>query len=643
MFTVNNQPNTIVLLHFLILFLLLGCSKDDPPTVYDEDPVQQDPVDPDPDDEDIDQEIILAEDVVVILKENSEITSSNTDLESGTYIIEFTDTPPDINEDDVIIGSEGYGFLRKVSNVMTEGNIVTMETTQANLKDVFEQGTIEFSTDPDFISKSGHGNRIEQQTKDLNRADVTVLDFADVSSISPYFNIEGSVSFDPNFYLRAEYGITDDGELYYRFDDSLFNIEGSINISTPGAVTVGETAVVLFEPEPDVYVQDIAGLLELTYVVKTEVIALLSLSTTDAVDITADFSEDIILSFDIENLNGNWNDLVDIRAQGTSRGVDLEKVAGVTQNLTITERVSIDIQGITGPFVQPEMSEDFLVNYNDGSGDWDSNLNVGVNFTYGMEDEILGFGNFSNNLNAGEQIWNGPLNLVIESGDEQTGVYYGENETSPLDEPLKVLVFDSDGKPLKDVMVHYEVITGGGFIDVPDVPTNAAGFAETNWTLGNESEEQIVEATIKKADGTLIGDSPLEFKATMIDLSGTWVIVNTSSGCPEGVYYRFSFNPGSNSINIIGEDTAEITSTSFEFDVEQLYLEIGITSEEEFDYICEVDEIRYVTLERGVASINGYYSNGEFTGSYTVSFTELPINPCVYNFSCSANFRMYKD
>ena len=132
----------------------------------------------------------------------------------------------------------------------------------------------------------------------------------------------------------------------------------------------------------------------------------------------------------------------------------------------------------------------------------------------------------------------------------------------------------------------------------------------------------------------------------MIDLSGEWTFETTSSNCPEFLSFKFYFVPDPiNGINITEteEDTSKITSTYFNFDKEDGHLIIQVTSEEEFSYLCEVDENHYNTEETGDFVASGYYNNGEFTGTLSASFTELPINPCVYNFSCSDTFRIYRE
>jgi len=124
----------------LTLLILFGCSNDDS---MNEEPQTQDP------------NAIIADNVVVILAENSELISSESELSSGIYKIQFDQSVPEIETNDIIVGDEGFGFLRKVSTISTSNNVLTMQTSQANMEDVFGNTNINFSTDLSNFNKTG--------------------------------------------------------------------------------------------------------------------------------------------------------------------------------------------------------------------------------------------------------------------------------------------------------------------------------------------------------------------------------------------------------------------------------------------------------------------------------------------------------
>ena len=319
-----------------------------------------------------------------------------------------------------------------------------------------------------------------------------------------------------------------------------------------------------------------------------------------------------------------------------------DEMANIAQSLVVGPRFSLSLFGVVGAYFQAGGAEKFNVNL--AEPDWDANMNTGYEMSVAAYYDIwFDYGEKTKSWSDLYNIWSGPTTFEIISGDDQEMVTYEANKIESLEEPLKVVVKDSYGNPLKNVNVHFDVKKGGGFVQDSDVVTDGNGYAETVWTLGTESEDQIVEATIKNANGAMIGNSPLEFNATLIDLSGEWVFETTSSNCPEYLQFKFYFIPDSKTINVTEGGSELITSTYFDFDVEERYLIIHVTTEEEFSYICEVNDYSYNTTEKGDGVASGYYSNGEFTGTLSVSFTELPENPCVNNYSCSDTFRIYRE
>jgi hypothetical protein len=95
----------------------------------------------------------------------------------------------------------------------------------------------------------------------------------------------------------------------------------------------------------------------------------------------------------------------------------------------------------------------------------------------------------------------------------------GDNQTAPpgqtLTNTLKVRVFDVNNVPLSNIPVSFTVTNGGGGIP-GSVFTNADGYAEANWTLGQTSEAtQKVSVSVKNNNGVDVIGSPAVFNATL--------------------------------------------------------------------------------------------------------------------------------
>ncbi|HUT52203.1 MAG TPA: hypothetical protein VM658_02320 [bacterium] len=81
----------------------------------------------------------MADNVILIDEITSVLLSDTTD---GTYTYDYTGAAPDINPDDILLSSEGYGYLRKVISVNDTGTSLLVGTTQATLEEAFENLTI---------------------------------------------------------------------------------------------------------------------------------------------------------------------------------------------------------------------------------------------------------------------------------------------------------------------------------------------------------------------------------------------------------------------------------------------------------------------------------------------------------------------
>jgi plastocyanin len=101
---------------------------------------------------------------------------------------------------------------------------------------------------------------------------------------------------------------------------------------------------------------------------------------------------------------------------------------------------------------------------------------------------------------------NGPSVTIAKAGapngDGQTA-----EVTAALADSLKVLVLE-DGNPKVGATVAWST-TGGGSLSPTSSQTDAAGIAESRWTLGQTSGTQTAQASLSGATGT-----PVSFSAT---------------------------------------------------------------------------------------------------------------------------------
>jgi N-acetylneuraminic acid mutarotase len=94
----------------------------------------------------------------------------------------------------------------------------------------------------------------------------------------------------------------------------------------------------------------------------------------------------------------------------------------------------------------------------------------------------------------------GELSLSIVSGDLQSGPAGQE-----LPNPLVVKVTKPDGGPVKDQILNFRVVSGGGSVFAGVAITDNAGIAQERWTLGADGPQRLeVRAVDTKTGAPLV-------------------------------------------------------------------------------------------------------------------------------------------
>ncbi|KAA5824526.1 hypothetical protein FPF71_10145 [Algibacter amylolyticus] len=492
-----------LILVLILSFLLNSCSKDES----------------NKDKPEVEQQTEIKENTVVINDENSNIVSTEEDLSNGVYIIEFSGDLPEIFENNIIIGSEGEGFLRKVISVTTENNKITLETTQANLEDVFRTAKIEFTTDLSNNSSKSSNTKFSSRKVNYLAKGVGLTNEGfefDFSNTILYeagdlkFEIkDGSAVFKPNFFFRGDYDFFE-GLKFIDFSvkNSKLEIDTNLFLSASKGINLPKFSTTLADVDKKINL--ILGGVPVVIIINTVLVAELEANIDSSFDFTTGFINDYNLSTSAKYENGNWSGNFDLSPTLTSKPVDIKGEVNIAQNLTITPKVSLKFYGVIGPYCEPKVTEDFNFNISSPALDWDANLKAGLKITTGIDITIFSnkVADFKRLDSFEEVLWSAPENLEIVSGNNQEGVK-GLN----LSEPLKVKLTDLKGNSLKNLPVYFEITEGNGKLDNETVSTDDDGFAEAIWTLGNNTDSHTVEVSVKKANGTKLKDTPKSFTA----------------------------------------------------------------------------------------------------------------------------------
>ncbi|OUR97712.1 hypothetical protein A9Q86_15990 [Flavobacteriales bacterium 33_180_T64] len=491
------MKNVLLLVLLLILF---SCEK------------ESDTHDPDQNS----TEIIIKENVVTITEDNSQLISNDNQILNGIYILQFSGAIPEVAIGDVIVGEQEGGFLRRVAGISVDGNIMTLETIQATMEDVFDSAEFSFTSN---ISPESRTNNVVSETVHYNYiADgVNVSDFGlvfDFSNTTIYqdgpliFKItDGTATFNPNFTFDFDF---EDGNLDYfqfRAENANLTINCGIQLATTETVNLFDGVTTLVDY--DRYVTFFAGIVPVVVVINTKLEAKLTVDATAEITFTSGFINESIVDIGATYSDGNWEGIYQATNLFEPKPLDATNTISLNQELVITPKVSAQIYSVLGPYVSPEMTENFTIAKNPND-DWDAELKAGVHPKIGVEVDIFGNSLLDFYLDISpieEVVYESPKTIEIISGNEQTG-----QQGQQLELPLKVKVLDNLDFARSDVPVYFTANPADGTASEVMVMTDDDGFAEVTWTLGTINTTQGFSAKVKKANGDYI-ESIAEFTA----------------------------------------------------------------------------------------------------------------------------------
>jgi len=109
---------------------------------------------------------------IVVVDETDSILSTGEQMETGLYIIAFSQPVPTIGDGTYLVGIPDGGFLRKVESFTVTDSTFTMQTIQANLEDITNDGAFDFgqlfSIDETIQSATGQSLKSASMGGDYN-------------------------------------------------------------------------------------------------------------------------------------------------------------------------------------------------------------------------------------------------------------------------------------------------------------------------------------------------------------------------------------------------------------------------------------------------------------------------------------------
>lgn len=490
-----------------VLAVTISCSKDD-----DSKPTSTP------------NEIILHDNVKIVDKNTMKLDSNPELINVGIYQFVITGDTPVISIGDIIIGDQAEGFLRKVTAVNTTANKITLQTTDADMTDVFKEGAFNFSMDMDGMEQKKNAENFKHsfsaRTLYKEGALSIVLD-------------NGDVELDPNWAFDFEFSSAGIEKFEMSAQNAVLNGQFKATVTASQATTLGQhSSSLLNSPYKKSFTKYVPAtllglpiLVPVTITIEIDLIADYSAKVSAAVSRSGTFTSNNTFSLGIKYDNNQWNGIYSFSPNNTFILNNSLGNANLNLDLALTPKISAKLYGIVGPYASVSLKEQLTAAVKLPEINWDFKADIWLKSTIGIEAGIKILdkkmtADYSHSWETPKLSYHTPYKIAPISGNNQLG-----STGVPLADPIVVKVVDELEHPQSGVNVYFSIVHGGGSVNTQTVITDNQGIASAIWTLGNETENELHVST-KKADGSNILNSPLAFYATNgeIDLSGTWIM-----------------------------------------------------------------------------------------------------------------------
>lgn len=493
------------------------------------------------------------------------ILSTPTQIQNGEYIITFNTPVPVIDNQTILIGMVGDGFMRKVDSFTQNGNTFTMTTSQAKIEEVINKGGIEIGqlynvtpinenlkmsnyhkltkipTRAELLSnqdlkKGSHyfviDERIESPLKGVsydigkNSANKTTNTVTGNEFINYNFNnttlynqnginatLDGNIAFSPNIIgnIDIDWLNTQVTKANIGVDNATFQFHSKLNITATASSTAQPQTITLSTIHKTLLL--IIGGVPTLIKIKTQLNATFNANTTGSVSYINEYDKTYTVSAGIVYDNGTWSHYFN-QNQSSSISNNITAQATVTGSLDIGPKIFFTINGIAGPYVDTNMTSDLelcastqnLQNFN-----WQANLDLGAKLTLGIHAYLFKKKLFDKNKTwENRKLFNERTPYLMEyiSGNNQQ---YTLGQALP--NPLKIRVLSKNGFYANHALVTFEVLDNSGALSQTNVWTNSDGIAQTNFTP-SASGVSKVQAYVKDCEFNYIQYAPLIFTAT---------------------------------------------------------------------------------------------------------------------------------
>jgi uncharacterized protein (TIGR02145 family) len=459
----------------------------------------------------------LQSNVLVVDTAKLTLISDSAMLSQGIYKFTSSDSLPTIGNGHYIMGFTGEGYIRKVTGATYARASgarslfsVLFTTVAAKITDVIKNGTffIEMPVDNSLQGSPGSALTVNIPT--------IVFPYGPFSVTLSNANIV----LDPKWLLQYNIVNSQLNYLELACKNATLNTNFQVTAAASQAIDVPEQKKTLktfsktfsktfFIPTG---IGPLAIPVQLKVVMNIDLVLTYSASASAAISKMLTYSSNKTWDFGIKYANAEWQPFYN---KTHTNNVTISPTSGdanLTVNIAIGPKISFKLYGVIGPSLSLDLATQSLGNIASPSLNWDFIVKGWLKTVFGFDATILG-----NNIIDYAKEWNTdtltlyatPDSVISIAGNDQSGA--GDQF---LPQPIKIRVVDSRGNQQANVPVSFSIVSGGGMLQDTSVFTDNGGYAETRWKLGTQGAQRVM-ATVKKADGTLLRNAPINFTATV--------------------------------------------------------------------------------------------------------------------------------
>ena len=495
------------------------------------------------------RELIFKENIAIV-DTTDLLLSSNAEIANGIYKISFTEPVPAIEESTVLIGMHNGGYLRIVDSFTADGNIYTMQTSQATLEDLIESGALDIAQVFDFetlsesekkygkyqslsrmptraelISKSKYktgqnyfylineeveymfpDTEVKVSKSDDNSTvislDLPYPDLIDYSGIK--LGISGSYEYRPNLVADIDYNYQGLHHLKFGSSNAVEEKKIGFFLSASAGAGIPKREFELFSVTK--YYLVILGTIPVLVDVTLKFDGEFSAQTSGEIAFTHEVTEKNTSNAYIEYKDSNWGYVYNKSSQ-SSIDNNISVSGGLEQKFSIGPNLSFKVFKVLGPYLEYKFNEElsFCIN---SDLDWKAEIDLSSGFKLGAKATILG-----RELIEISRGW--PRTIYKYTFPYKIDIFLGNNQMYNIGEALEfmptVRVTGNRGTALPFAKVMFAP-QNDGVVSDSIVIANAAGFAKVNWIPGDSIQSKL-EAFVLDCDGKQINNSPVVFIA----------------------------------------------------------------------------------------------------------------------------------